>query len=102
MIVDEEIFQFLQKRFAQVLDVLNVRKAMIFFFDSHNAIISFKFLFPTLFTLDDSNDPALHGDLVFFLVDARVEAQLDSGRAPRDQTHRGGSHPFGIPVLHPF
>src|SRR5277367_276015 len=59
VIVHEEIFQFLQKGFAQILDVMNIRKAVIFFLHSHDAIIPLKFLLLTLFALDDSNDPAL-------------------------------------------
>ena len=53
MIVHEEVFQFLQKDFAQIVDVMNIRKVVIFFLHGHNAIIPLKLLLLTLLAFDD-------------------------------------------------
>src|ERR1700730_1634418 len=59
VIVDKKFFQLSHECLAQVLEMMNVREAVIGLFNCHDAIISLPILFLPLFTFDDSNDPAL-------------------------------------------
>ena len=59
VIVDEELLQFVQKLITQIVDVLDVRKAVIVLLDGDDAVIARFLLFLELFAFNDSNETAL-------------------------------------------